>query len=157
MPPGYTAPFAKRLDGLSRVKVSEARHGEVIAPGTVYIAPAGQHTTVVRESSRVLINLSDTPSGTPHKPSVDVAMLSVAEVFGTYSLGIILTGMGSDGLQGMTAIHQAGGLTIGQDEATCVVYGMPRACAEHGILDRVVPLQHVPGHILQAVHYRPCM
>jgi two-component system chemotaxis response regulator CheB len=157
MPPGFTAPFAKRLDGLSRVKVSEARHGEVIAPGTVYIAPAGQHTTVVRESSRVLINLSDTPSGTPHKPSVDVAMLSVAEVFGTYSLGIILTGMGSDGLQGMTAIHQAGGLTIGQDEATCVVYGMPRACAEHGILDRVVPLQHVPGHILQAVHYRPCM
>jgi two-component system chemotaxis response regulator CheB len=157
MPPGFTAPFAKRLDGLSRVKVSEAQHGEALEPGTVYIAPAGQHTTVVRDSSQVLINLSDTPSGTPHKPSVDVAMLSVAEVFGTCAMGIILTGMGSDGLQGMTAIHQAGGLTIGQDETSCVVYGMPRACAEHGILDRVVPLQHVPGHILQAVHYRPRM
>ncbi len=157
MPPGFTAPFAKRLDGLSRIRVREAQHGEAISPGTVYIAPAGQHTTVVRESSRILVNLSDTPEGTPHKPSVDVAMLSVAEVFGSCSLGIILTGMGCDGLQGMTAIHQAGGLTIGQDEATSVVYGMPRACAEHGILDRVVPLQHVPGHILQAINYRPRM
>jgi two-component system, chemotaxis family, protein-glutamate methylesterase/glutaminase len=154
MPPGFTAPFAQRLDGLSRVKVCEAQHGEALTPGTVYIAPAGPHTTVTQEGSRVYINLTDTPSGTPHKPSVDVAMLSVAEIFGAYAMGIILTGMGSDGLQGMTAIHQAGGLTIGQDEASSVVYGMPRACAEHGVLDRVVPLQNVPGHILQAINYR---
>lgn len=157
MPPGFTAPLAKRLDGLSRVKVCEAQHGEELAPGTVYIAPAGQHTTVVQEGSRVLIHLTDTPSGTQHKPSVDVAMLSVAELFGPFAMGIILTGMGSDGLEGMTAIHQAGGLTIGQDEASSVVYGMPRACAEHGVLDRVVPLQNVPAHILQAIHYHPRM
>lgn len=157
MPPGFTAPFAKRLDGLSRVNVREALHGEALAPGTVYIAPAGQHTIVVRESSRVLIHLTHNPSTTQHKPSVDVTMLSVAEVFGSHALGIILTGMGTDGLQGMTAIRQAGGLTIGQDEATSVVYGMPRACAEHGVLDRVVPLQNVTGHILQAIHYRPHM
>ena len=155
MPPGFTAPLAKRLDGLSRVKVCEAQHGEALAPGTVYIAPAGQHTTVMQEGSRVYINLTDMPSGTPHKPSVDVTMLSVAELFGPFTMGIILTGMGSDGLQGMTAIHQAGGLTLGQDEASSVVYGMPRVCAEHGVLDRVVPLQNVPGHILQAIHYHP--
>ena len=157
MPPGFTAPFAKRLDGLSRVKVREAQHGETIVPGTVYIAPAGHHTTLVRDSSRVSICLSDTPSNTPHKPSVDIAMLSVAELFGTYAMGIILTGMGSDGLVGMTAIHEAGGITLGQDEATSVVYGMPRSCAEHGVLDRVVPLSQVPRYILQAIRYRPRM
>jgi two-component system chemotaxis response regulator CheB len=155
MPPGFTGPFAKRLDGLSRVKVCEAQHGQAVVPGTVYIAPAGRQTTLLRNSYQVLICLSDTPSGTAHKPSVDVTMLSVAEVFGNYALGIILTGMGSDGLEGMTAIHDAGGLTIGQDEATSVVYGMPRCCAERGILKRVVPLSHVSAHILQAIHYRP--
>jgi two-component system chemotaxis response regulator CheB len=154
MPPGFTAPFAKRLNSLSRVTVREAQHGETIVPGTVYIAPAGWHTTLVRDSPHVSIRLSDTPTGTAHKPSVDVTMLSVAEVFGAYTLGIILTGMGSDGLEGMTTIHKAGGLTIGQDEATSVVYGMPRCCAERGILKRVVPLDQVPRHILQAIHYR---
>lgn len=153
MPPGFTAPLAKRLNGLSRVTVCEAQHGEVIAPGTVYIAPAGQHTTLVRDSLRISFCLSDTPAGTMHKPSVDVTMLSVAAIFGATAMGIILTGMGSDGLQGMTAIHEAGGLTIGQDEASCVVYGMPRCCAERGILTRVVPLSQVPRHILQAIHY----
>lgn len=155
MPPGFTAPFAKRLNGLSRLHVREAQHGEAIVPGTVYIAPAGQYTTLLRDSHQVSICLSDSPSGTLHKPSVDVTMLSVAELFGSHAMGIILTGMGSDGLEGMTTIHEAGGLTVGQDEATSVVYGMPRVCAEHGILDRVVPLTHVPRHILQALHYRP--
>jgi len=80
-------------------------------------------------------------------------MRSVAEVFGSLTLGIILTGMGTDGLQGMTAIRDAGGLTIGQDEASSVVYGMPRCCAEHGVLQEVVPLSEVSRHILEAVHY----
>jgi two-component system chemotaxis response regulator CheB len=80
-------------------------------------------------------------------------MRSVAEVFGSLSLVIILTGMGTDGLQGMTAIRDAGGLTMGQDEASSVVYGMPRCCAEHGVLQKVVPLSEVPRHILEAVHY----
>jgi two-component system, chemotaxis family, protein-glutamate methylesterase/glutaminase len=158
MPPGFTAPLAKRLDGLSRVKVCEAGHGQAVVPGTVYIAPAGRHTTLsrnseARNSHQVSICLSYNPSGTVHKPSVDVTMLSVAEVFGNHTLGIILTGMGTDGLQGMTAIHDAGGLTMGQDEASSVVYGMPRCCAERGILQQVVPLSEVPRHILRAVHY----
>jgi len=157
MPPGFTAPLAKRLDTLSRVKVSEAQHGEALVPGRVYIAPAGLHMTLVRSPRQVSLCLSDTPSGTLHKPSVDVTMLSVAEVFGHYAMGIILTGMGSDGLRGMTAIHEAGGLTIGQDEASSVVYGMPRCCAERGILQQVVPLSRVTAHILRAVHYIPRM
>lgn len=154
MPPGFTAPFAKRLDGLSKVRIREARQGEAVEPGTVLIAPAGQQTTVYTNGgSKVSICLSDTPHDTPHKPSVDVTMASVAEVFGRHSMGIILTGMGSDGLQGMSAIRAAGGITIGQDEATCAVYGMPRCCAESGVLQRVVPLSEVPRQILQALHY----
>lgn len=168
MPPGFTAPLAKRLDGLSRVRVCEARHGQAVVPGTVYVAPAGHHTTLLgssavrtseangsrpKDSHPVLICLSDAPLNTVHKPSVDVTMLSVAEVFGNQTLGIILTGMGTDGLQGMTAIREAGGITMGQDEASSVVYGMPRCCAERGILEQVVPLSEVPRHILQAIHY----
>jgi two-component system chemotaxis response regulator CheB len=168
MPPGFTAPLAKRLDGLSQMKVCEARHGQAVVPGTVYIAPAGHHTTLLRnsearhsaangsrakDSHQVLICLSDAPLNTVHKPSVDVTMLSVAEIFGNQTLGIILTGMGTDGLQGMTAIHEAGGITMGQDESSSVVYGMPRCCAEHGVLDQVMPLSEVPRHILQAIHY----
>ncbi len=172
MPPGFTGPLAKRLDGLSRVKVCEAGHGQAVVPGTVYIAPAGHHTTLSRNSRsqdsesnlrnsesnhphQVSICLSYNPSGKAHRPSVDVAMVSAVEVFGNRTLGIILTGMGTDGLQGMTAIRDAGGLTMGQDEASSVVYGMPRCCAEHGILQQVVSLSEVPQRILQAIHYLP--
>jgi two-component system chemotaxis response regulator CheB len=156
MPPGFTAPFARRMDSLSKVTVCEARHGDAIQPGFVYIAPAGQHTTVTRRpGSKGSIWLSSEPAGTLHKPSVDVTMISAAEAFGQTTLGIIMTGMGSDGLQGMTAIHEAGGITLGQDEATCTVYGMPRCCAEGGILNKVVPLPQLSRQILQILRYRP--
>jgi two-component system chemotaxis response regulator CheB len=87
-------------------------------------------------------------------PSVDVMMKSVAATYGNHAMGVILTGMGADGAEGMMAIHRQGGLTIGQDEATCTVYGMPRACAELGILTRVVPLSQVPAQIMQATRSR---
>ena len=155
MPPGFTGPFAKRLDSLCRLRIHEAQPGEIIEPGNVYLAPAGQHTRLFSISgSRVSVLLSDMPTDTLHKPSVDVTMLSAVEVYKNRILGIILTGMGSDGLQGMTAIHKAGGITIGQDEASCTVYGMPRCCAESGVLQRVVPLSDIPQQILQAVRYR---
>ena len=156
MPPGFTAPLAKRLNTISEIEVREAEHGNVIEPGTVYIAPAGRHIKVQRRAdSTSAICLSDHPSGTLHKPSADVLMLSVAEAFGRYSFAIILTGMGADGLRGMTAIRRSGGITIGQDEASSAVYGMPRVCAESGILQRVVPLEEIPRQILQALRYRP--
>ena len=152
MPAGFTAPFAKRLNDLCAVSVCEAEHGRAILPGMVYIAPAGTHLTVQR-SSRTSICLSDKPENQLHVPSVDIMMQSVATAFGSQAMGIIMTGMGSDGLQGMSAIHREGGLTVGQDEPSCAVYGMPRACAEMGILDRVVPLARIPYEILQATHY----
>jgi two-component system chemotaxis response regulator CheB len=153
MPPGFTGPLAERLNGLSKLKVCEAQHGAPVLPGTVYIAPAGHHTTVTRNSHQVCIHLSDSPFHTAHKPSVDVTMQSVAEVFASHTLGIILTGMGTDGLEGMTAIRDAGGMTIGQDEASSAVYGMPRCCAKRGILQQIAPLSQIPRHILQALHY----
>jgi two-component system chemotaxis response regulator CheB len=155
MPPGFTAPFAQRLNTLCSVTVREATHGECPQPGVVYIAPAGLHMRVERQAdSRAIIFLDTHPEDYLHIPSIDVLMTSVAESFGNLALGVIMTGMGSDGAAGMQAIHRQGGLTIGQNEATCTVYGMPRACAELGILTRVVPLSQIPAEILQATRYR---
>jgi two-component system, chemotaxis family, protein-glutamate methylesterase/glutaminase len=155
MPPGFTAPFAQRLNTLCSVTVREATHGECIQPGVVYIAPAGLHMRTERLSdSRAIIFLDTHPGEYLHIPSIDVLMTSVAEAFGNLALGVIMTGMGSDGSAGMQAIYRHGGLTIGQDESTCAVYGMPRACAELGILTRVVPLSQIPAEILQATRYR---
>jgi len=155
MPKGFTGPFARRLDNLCKVAVREATHDELIEPSVVYIAPAGQHMTVARRThSKVVIRLSDSPEGTLHKPSVDVTMLSVAEVYRALCMGVIMTGMGADGVQGMQAIAGAGGITLGQDEASCTVYGMPRSCAEAGVVQRVAPLLQIPEQILQATNYR---
>lgn len=155
LPPGFTAAFAQRLNALCSVSVHEATQSEPIQPGVVYIAPAGMHMTVVRPSdSRAIIWLDTHPADCQHVPSVDVLMKSVAAAFRNGALGVIMTGMGSDGAEGMKAIHCLGGLTIGQDEASCAVYSMPRACAELGVLSRVVPLLEIPEQVLQATHYR---
>lgn len=154
MPPGFTGPFARRLNNLCKISVQEAQDGTPISAAVAYIAPAGLHMTVERRPGPLpRIRVSQQPLGTLHTPSVDVTMLSVAETFGPLSMGIILTGMGSDGALGMKSIFNAGGLTLGQDEATCIVYGMPKACAELGVLQRVVPLQRVPEQILIATDY----
>jgi two-component system chemotaxis response regulator CheB len=155
MPPGFTAPFAQRLNTMCSVTVREATHREPIQPAVVYLAPAGMHMLVERRSdSRAIICLDTHPEDCLHIPSVDVLMSSMAEAFKNLALGVIMTGMGSDGAEGMAAIHRHGGLTIGQDETTCTVYGMPRACAELGILTRTVPLYQIPAQILSATHYR---
>lgn len=155
MPPGFTKSLAERLDGLSKLSVHEARDGETLEPGTLLIAPAGAQTTILRGPlSRAMISISDQPVGTSHCPSADVTMASAVKVFGSHTAGVILTGIGTDGVAGMTSIHKAGGTTIGQDESTSVVYGMPRACAEAGVLQTVAPLSLVAGLMLKAVHYR---
>jgi two-component system, chemotaxis family, protein-glutamate methylesterase/glutaminase len=154
MPVGFTGPFARRLDNLCKLSVREAAEGDVIEPGVAYIAPAGQHMTVCRRTpSRVSIHTSRSPENMLHIPSVDVMMLSVAEVFRGTTMGIIMTGMGADGLLGMQAIKREGGLTVGQDEASCIVYGMPRSCAEAHVLQRVVSLSQIPEQIMQATRY----
>jgi two-component system, chemotaxis family, protein-glutamate methylesterase/glutaminase len=150
MPAGFTAPFAHRLNSLCSLAVREAVQNEPIQRGVVYIAPAGVHMTVHRSSdAEACITLDPNPAHL-HTPSVDVMMTSVAQNFKNYAMGVILTGMGSDGAQGMNAIHREGGVTVGQDEASCAVYGMPRACAEMGALNRVVPLAQIPLLIMAA-------
>jgi two-component system chemotaxis response regulator CheB len=155
MPPGFTAPFAKRLNALSSVTVCEAVHQQAILPGVVYIAPSGIHMTVQRCGlHRVIIRLVPQPENHLHIPSADVLMESAATAFGGLVMGVIMTGMGSDGAVGMKTIYSRGGFTIGQDEATSAVYGMPRVCAEMGILNRIVPLAQIPYQIMQATRYR---
>jgi len=154
MPLGFTGPFAQRLDSLCQLAVHEAEQGMVIKPGHVYVAAAGRHMTVRCRASEAYLQVSVTPGNMQHMPSVDVMMLSVAEAFHSLAMGIIMTGMGADGTLGMQAIFQEGGLTVGQDEATCAVYGMPRSCAEIGILRRVVALSEIPRQILAAVGYQ---
>ncbi len=154
MPIGFTEAFAKRLDDYCPLQVREAQEGDVITAGHVYVTPAGKHLTVRRRSAtEVVLHLSLLPSNVMHIPSADIMMSSVATVFHAAAMGIILTGMGSDGTLGMQAIRREGGLTVGQDRASCVVYGMPRSCAEMGVLTDVVPLSGMPSHILNALHH----
>lgn len=147
MPVGFTGPFANRLNSLCRLEVREASLREPIEPGAVLIAPAGWHLQVDRYSKRPQVVLTHEPAGLYHRPSVDVMMLSVCERYGARCLGVILTGMGNDGVEGMRAIYDCGGVTLGQDESTCTVYGMPRACAEMGVLRQVLPLSAIPQGI----------
>ena len=165
MPAGFTAPFAQRLNSLCSVTVREASDGEPVQPGVVYIAPAGRHMRVKLSidsratgsglsTSRAVLSLDRQPKDCLHIPSVNILMNSVADAFKNLALGVILTGMGSDGAEGMQAIHRQGGFTIGQDQATCTVYGMPKVCADLRILSHVLPLKQIPAQILQATRSR---
>jgi two-component system chemotaxis response regulator CheB len=154
MPAGFTGPFAERLNKLCAVTIREAVNGEAVRPGVVYLAPSGFQMTVDRSNHSTVICLSDQPRDQLHTPSADVMMQSVAAAFHSQAMGVIMTGMGADGAQGMNAIYREGGFTLGQDESSCAVYGMPRICAGMGILDRVVSLEKIPGEILRATRYR---
>ncbi|HEU5402184.1 MAG TPA: chemotaxis response regulator protein-glutamate methylesterase [Terriglobales bacterium] len=156
MPMGFTGPFASRLDSISKVHVKEAEADDWVDAGSVLIAPAGWHVTLYqRTHSRYAVRLSRTPGDTLHTPSVDVLMLSAAEVLRSRSMGIVLTGMGSDGSAGMKAIHEAGGYTVAQDEQTSAVYGMPRACVAAGAVKKLVPLADISDEIVAAATWKP--
>jgi two-component system chemotaxis response regulator CheB len=143
MPPGFTRPLAERLDASSKIDVVEGTNGMALSPGTAIIAPAGKQLRLTRSLGSVVVSLSDDASRSLHVPSVDVMAGSVGETYGAGALGVILTGMGHDGVEGLRIIKERGGYVIGQDEATAVVYGMPRAAAVAGLVDRVVPLDAV--------------
>jgi len=151
MPPGFTKSLAERLNGLSRITVKEAEEGDEIARGLTLIAPGDKHLTVRREGTKIWAHLSDFPQGLSFKPSVDVMASSVADVYGAASLGVILTGMGSDGLEGLGKIKEKGGMVIAQDEETSIIYGMPKAVVEAGIADRVTPLGSIASQIVKMV------
>jgi len=151
MPAGFTRSLAERLDARSVLSVREAVEGDVVTAGTVLVAPAGRHLKTRRRGNEVRVWLDDEPRSALHRPSVDVAMISVAKVYGARAMGIVLTGMGSDGVEGLRAIREAGGLTIAESEESCVIYGMPKAAVEAGVVDRAVPLGRVADEILSAV------
>jgi two-component system chemotaxis response regulator CheB len=140
MPAGFTKSFAERLNGLCQIRVEEARNGQRVLPGLALIAPGGQHMTLVRSGAQYLVEIKDGPPVNRHKPSVDVLFRSVARHAGRNSMGIIMTGMGDDGARGLLEMRQAGARTLAQDEASCVVYGMPREAVKLGAAERSVPL-----------------
>jgi two-component system chemotaxis response regulator CheB len=154
MPQGFTAPLAKRLDSLCEIRVKEAEEGDVIKPGVSLIAPAGLHMTVRKVQSRQFgvqnkVMLGVNPPGELHKPSVDVLLASVAREYGGRSIGVVLTGMGSDGAKGLGAIKKEGGFTIAQDEASSAIFGMPRVAIETNAVDKILPITSIAEEILR--------
>jgi two-component system chemotaxis response regulator CheB len=143
MPPGFTRSFAARLDGLCRMTVSEAKDGERVLPGHAYIAPGDRHMKLERCGANYMIALDDGPPVNRHRPSVDVLFRSVAAAAGPNALGVMLTGMGRDGASAMLEMKQAGSFNIAQDEASCVVFGMPKEAIAAGAVDEVLGITRI--------------
>jgi two-component system chemotaxis response regulator CheB len=148
MPEKFTEAFARRLDGLCRIDVSEARNGDRVLPGRALIAPGGRHMLVKRNGAQYHVEISDGPLVSRHRPSVDVLFRSMAKYAGKNSLGIIMTGMGDDGARGLKEMRDAGARTLAQDEASCVVYGMPKEAVKLGAVDAILPLCEIAGAIV---------
>jgi len=150
MPVGYTELYARRLDELSALSVVEATHGLAVRPGVALIAPAGRHLTLRRNADGVVMTCLDVrPLDTPHRPSVDVLFQSAADIYASRVLGVVMTGMGSDGREGAAWIKAKGGRVLTEAEDTCVVYGMPRAVVEAGLSDGSVGLDDMAETILE--------
>ena len=152
MPKSFTKPFAERLNNLCALDVREAVDGDEIKPGRILVAPGGMQCRIVKRTiTSSVVKLAPNVENHPHAPSVDIMLQSVAALYGERSIGVILTGMGHDGLEGMKAIKAANGRTVAQDEASSVVYGMPKAVVEAGCADKVVSLSKVIGEIMNMV------
>lgn len=150
MPERFTAAFARRLDRECPMRVFEAAHGQRIEPGAAYIAPGQRHLELVRDGTHFACRLTDDPPVSGHRPSVDVLFRSAARLAGPRTIGVILTGMGKDGAEGMLELRNAQAITLGQDEATSLVYGMPRVAFERGAVMRQFPLNEMADAILDA-------
>jgi len=147
MPEKFTAAFASRLDGLCAIEVKEAQNNDRVVPGRALIAPGGKHMLLKRSGAQYLVEVVDGPLVNRHRPSVDVLFRSVAKVAGKNALGLIMTGMGDDGAAGLLEMRQAGGLTVAQDEGSCVVYGMPKEAVKRGAAAKVLALTEMAGEI----------
>lgn len=151
MPVGYTEMYAQRLDALCGLEVREAREGDDLHAGRVLLAPAGRHLTFVRDAGLVRAHLDDQPADTQHRPAVDVLFRSAADLFGSRVLGVVMTGMGSDGLLGAAHIKAQGGRIVTESESSCVVYGMPRVIDEASLSDRSAPLGEMASAIVEMI------
>jgi two-component system chemotaxis response regulator CheB len=150
MPEKFTASFAKRLDTLCQVEVKEAADGDAVLRGRVLIAPGNMHTMLERSGARYYVSVKPGPLVSRHRPSVDVLFRSAARSAGSNAVGVIMTGMGDDGARGLDEMKQAGAFTIAQDEATSIVFGMPKEAIARGCVDRVVGLPLLASEILRA-------
>jgi len=148
MPEKFTASFAQRLDGLCQLEVREARHGDRVMPGLALIAPGGRHMTLKRSGAQYHVDVIDGPLINRHRPSVDVLFRSVALCAGKNALVVIMTGMGDDGARGLKEMREAGAYTLAQDEASCVVYGMPKEAVKLGAVERSLPLSAIAQAVL---------
>ena len=155
MPPGFTTSFAARLHSLCRIAVSEARDGERILPGHAYIAPGGKQFRIDRSGANYVAVVEDTPPVNRHKPSVEVLFKSAARVLGPNAYGVMLTGMGADGATAMKEMKDAGSYNYVQDEASCVVFGMPRMAIQHGAAHEVLPLSQITNAVLARLASSP--
>ncbi|MFZ5367612.1 MAG: protein-glutamate methylesterase/protein-glutamine glutaminase [Spirochaetota bacterium] len=152
MPEHFTAAFAKRLDGLCKISVKEAEDNDTVLRGRALIAPGNKHTLLKRAGARYYVEVKDGPLVCRHRPSVDVLFRSAARYAGKNAVAVIMTGMGDDGSRGMKELHDVGAYTIAQDEATCVVFGMPNEAIKAGAVDVVLPLQHIAREVLQKAY-----
>jgi two-component system chemotaxis response regulator CheB len=150
MPEMFTRYFADRLNQLARIQVKEGAEGDSVVPGVALIAPGNKHMLLRRSGARYCVSVRDGPRVNRHRPSVDVMFRSVAQAAGRNAIGVILTGMGGDGAQGLLEMRQAGARTLAQDEASCVVFGMPKVAIELGAAEKVVGLEQMAGEILKA-------
>ena len=148
MPPGFTKSYAARLNGLCRISVAEAQDGERVLPGHAYLAPGGRHLSVERSGANYIARVQDGDPVNRHKPSVEVLFASAARVVGRNALGVMLTGMGADGAVAMRTMRDAGSWNIAQDEASCVVFGMPREAIAHGAAHEVLPLAQIGQRLM---------
>jgi two-component system, chemotaxis family, protein-glutamate methylesterase/glutaminase len=149
MPPGFTKSFAARLDSLCKISVKEAQYGERILPGHAYVAPGGKHFSVRKSGANYMVEISDEEPVNRHKPSVEVLFRSVAKNVGANALGVMLTGMGKDGASAMTEMKSSGAHNVAQDEASCVVFGMPREAIAAGAVHEVLPVYQIAGHLIE--------
>ena len=157
MPEHFTASFAQRLDSLCRISVREAENGDIVQRGQALIAPGNHHLLLKREGKDYYVEVKDGPLVSRHRPSVDVLFRSAARYAGKNAIGIIMTGMGDDGAKGMKEMHDAGSFNIAQDEATCIVYGMPGEAVKAGAVDKIVPLPEIASTMLNSAklkHYK---
>jgi len=147
MPPGFTRSFATRLDGICKITVTEAVDGERVLPGHAYIAPGAHHLKITRSGANYVLQIDDSEPVNRHRPSVDVMFRSIARAAGPNAVGVILTGMGKDGALGLLEMREAGSFTIAQDEASCVVYGMPREAVAVGAIDESLALHAIADRL----------
>ena len=152
MPENFTTAFAKRLDSTCRVTVKEAANGDSVLPGRALIAPGNKHLLLKRSGARYYVEVKDGPLVSRHRPSVDVLFRSAARYAGKNAIAVIMTGMGDDGAKGMLELHEAGAVTLAQDEDSCVVFGMPKEAIRLGGIDQVLALEQIPAAVLR--HYR---